>query len=253
MFIDTHCHLDFEHFDKDREEVIQRARDYDVKCIINIGSSITGSEKSIELAKKYDFIFATVGLHPHEADSFGEDIKERLIALAKRPKVVAIGEVGLDYFRDYSSREKQKKLFLFSIELAEELKLPLVIHCRDAQKDILEILKGKKPKKAVVHCFSGDEDFLNTCLEMGFFVSFTCNITYKNALHLRQIAKNVPLERLMLETDAPFLPPQEFRGKRNEPAYVKFLAKFMAELKGIDFENLAQITTQNAKDFFNLK
>ena len=253
MFIDTHCHLDFEQFDNDREEVIQRAKELGIDYIINIGSSVVGSEKSIELTKKYNFIFATVGIHPHEADNFNQDVKEKLYILVKNPKVVAIGETGLDYFKSYSSKESQERLFLCLIDLAKQLKLPLVIHCRDAQKDILKILKQEKINKAVVHCFSGDEDFLDSCLEEGFFISFTCNITYKNAYHLRDLVKKTPLERIMLETDAPFLPPQEFRGKRNEPAYLKFLAKVIAELKGIEIEELGRITTENAKEFFNLK
>jgi len=253
MFIDTHCHLDFEQFDNDREEVIQRAKELGIDYIINIGSSLAGSEKSIELAKKYDFIFATVGIHPHEADNFNEETKEKLYVLAKNPKVVAIGEIGLDYFKSYSSKESQERLFLCLIDLAKQLNLPLVIHCRDAQRDILKILKQEKINKAVVHCFSGDEDFLDSCLKEGFFISFTCNVTYKNAQHLREMIRIVPLNRLMLETDAPFLPPQQFRGKRNEPAYVRFLAKFIAEIKGVEIEALGRITTENAKEFFNLK
>jgi TatD DNase family protein len=253
MFIDTHCHLDFEQFDDDRQEVIERAKDSGIDYIINIGSSLIGSQKAVELAKKYDFIFATVGLHPHEAGNFNEEVREKLYTLAKSSKVVAIGEVGLDYFKSCSSREFQKKVFLCLIELAKDLKLPLVIHCRDAQNDILEILRKKRTEKIVLHCFSGDEFFLDACLKEGFFISFTCNVTYKNAEHLREMVKRVPLERIMLETDAPFLPPQDFRGKRNEPAYLKFLAKQIAELKGIEVEELARITTQNAKEFFNLK
>jgi len=253
MLVDTHCHLDFSQFDNDREEVIKRAKENKIKYIINIGSSLLGSEKSIELAKRYDFIFATVGFHPHEADNFNLEIEERLKNLAKDKRVVAIGEIGLDYFKSYSSVENQKRVFKFLLDLAKEFSLPSVIHCRDAQIDILNILRDKKPKKTVIHCFSGDEEFLSVCLNEGFFISFTCNITYKNAHNLRQLVKNVPLERLMLETDAPFLPPQDLRGKRNEPAYVKFLAETVAELKRISVEELSQITTQNAEDFFNLK
>ncbi|MCM8792309.1 MAG: TatD family hydrolase [Candidatus Omnitrophica bacterium] len=253
MFVDTHCHLDFEQFDLDRKEVIQRAKQEGIDYLINIGSSLWGSKRSLELAGEYDFIFATVGFHPHEADNFDEGIREDLYNLAKRSKVVAIGEIGLDYLKGYSSKENQNRTFISLIELAQELELPLVLHCRQAQSDIIEILRKKKAERVVMHCFSGDEKFLDTCLEMGFFVSFTCNITYKNAHSLREVLKRVPLERLMLETDAPFLPPQEFRGKRNEPAYLKFLAQDIARLKGLTLEEVGRVTTHNAKIFFNLK
>ena len=251
LLIDTHCHLDFPEFDQDRDEVIQRAKDQGVGYIINIGASLEGSRKSVELAQKYASIYATVGIHPHEADGFNKQAEAEIRALAKRDKVVAIGEIGLDYFKQFSKKENQLPLFLNLVKLAKELDLPLVIHTREAQGDTLRILKEALPVKAVVHCFSGDKEFLKECLGLGFLVSFTCNVTYKKADSLREVIKFTPLESLLLETDAPYLSPEGFRGKRNEPAQVRLLAELVAGLKGLKLEELAKATTENARRFFN--
>lgn len=253
MLIDTHCHLDFPEFEQDRDVVIKRAKDNGIDYIINIGSSLQGSIKSQQLSKAYDFIYATVGLHPHEADRFDKEIQSSLEDLAKKDKVVAIGEIGLDYYKNYSKIENQKPLFISLVKLAKDLKLPVVVHSRQAQTDTLKILKDALPLAAVVHCFSGDEDFLKACLDLGFFISFTCNITYNKATQLRQLVKVTPLDRLLLETDAPFLPPEGFRGKRNEPAYVKYLAQTVANIKEITIDEVAKVTTDNARAFFNLR
>ena len=250
--IDTHCHLDFPDFDTDRPEVLQRAHDNDIDCIINIGSSLQGSQRSVALSKEYKNIYAVVGVHPHEADGCDEQMLKTIAELAKEEKVVAIGETGLDYFKNYSSQENQKRLFCRLISLAKDYNLPLVLHSRQAQADMLEILQKYMPLAAVVHCFSGDGDFLKECLAMGFFISFTCNITYKKAEELRMRVKETPLERLMLETDAPFLSPEGFRGRRNEPAQVKLLAQEIAKVKGSTAEVNATATTENARIFFKL-
>jgi len=253
MLIDTHCHLDFGDFDPDRDAVIAYAKKEGIDYIINIGSSLKGSQDSVALTKKYDSVYATVGLHPHEADEVPADIEKAIEDLARNNKVVAIGEIGLDYYKNYSKPENQMPLFKALVGVAKKLNLPLVIHSRQAQVDILKVLKEAKPIRAVVHCFSGDEDFLRASLDLGFFVSYTCNITYKKAEDLRQLVKITPLERLMLETDAPFLPPEGRRGKRNDPSYVKLLAQEVASLKGLTFEEVAKATTSNAIKFFNLK
>lgn len=252
MFADTHCHLDFSEFNPDREEVIARAREQQIDFMVNIGSSLEGSRVSLELTQKHDFIYASVGLHPHEADKYDQSVQAELLDLAGQDKVVAIGEIGLDYYRNYSSVENQKKLFLSLLELAKRRNLPVIIHTRHAQQDTLSILKEHMPKAAVVHCFSGDEDFLSQCLNLGLFVSFTCNITYKKADNLRRLVDKVPLERLFLETDCPFLPPEGFRGRRNEPLYVKLLAQEIARIKKVDINDVARITTENAKNFFKI-
>ncbi|MCX5697773.1 MAG: TatD family hydrolase [Candidatus Omnitrophica bacterium] len=253
MLIETHCHLDFAEYDLDRDAVIKQAKAQGVEYLINIGSSLEGSIRSIELAQAYPYVYAAVGIHPHEADGFSQANLEVLEGLARQEKVVAVGEIGLDYFKNYSSAENQRRLFLSLIDLAKKTSLPLVIHTRQAQEETLSILKQVMPIRGVVHCFSGDESFLKQCLDLGLFISFTCNITYKKAQGLRDIVKIAPLDRLMLETDAPFLSPEGLRGRRNEPAHVKLLAQEIARIKGVELEEIAEATSANAITFFNLK
>lgn len=254
MLIDTHCHLDFKDFKDDMDVVLKRSRDSGIKFIINVGSSMEGTARSIKLSEENDFIYAAVGIHPHEADSVTENDIKLFAEFLKKPKVVAIGEIGLDYYKNISSHENQKKLFIRLLETAKLAKLPVIIHNRDAHMDVIDILKNIAGNSAngVIHCFSGDEKFLKICLDMGFFISFTCNITYKNADNLREIVKLAPMDRLLLETDAPFLAPQAFRGKRNEPVYVKYAAEEVARIKSLSFEEVAKITTENAIKLFKL-
>lgn len=252
MLIDTHCHLDFNEFDADRDAVIQRANDAGINYFINIGATLESSAASCDLAQKYPQIYASVGVHPHDAKTFDLAAEKRLKELAGFNKVVAIGETGLDYYRNLSKPDDQKRTFIKQIALAKELNLPLVIHSRQAEADLLQILKADKPAQAVIHCFSGDENFLRECLDLGFFISFTCNITYKKAQGLREIVKLTPLDRLMLETDAPYLSAEGFRGKRNEPFQVKLLAYQVGQIKNLSFEEIAHQTTQNAKRFFKI-
>ncbi|MDD5596045.1 MAG: TatD family hydrolase [Candidatus Omnitrophica bacterium] len=253
MFIDTHCHLDFPEFDQDRDEVIRRSKEQGIDFLVNIGSSLKSSAASLELAQKYDFVYASVGIHPHEADRFNLQEEKTLRQLAQKEKVVAVGEIGLDYYRNFSKAENQKPLFLALIKLAKDFNLPLIIHTRQAESDTLKILKDMLPLRAVVHCFSGNAQFLKECLDLGFFISFTCNVTYKKAQDLREIIKLTPLERIFLETDAPYLSPEGLRGKRNEPINVKYVAEEIVKAKGISLEEVARITSNNAKDFFNLR
>ena len=252
MLIDTHCHLDFSPFDPDRDAVIQRANVAGITYFINIGSTLESSIASCELAQKYPQIYASVGVHPHDADTFDTQAENKLRQLAKADKVVAIGEIGLDYYRNLSSQDSQKEAFIKQIALAKELNLPIVIHSRQAEIDAMAILKAAMPIRAVIHCFSGDENFLKQCLECGFFISFTCNITYKKAQNLRDMVSLTPFDRLMLETDAPYLSPEGFRGKRNEPAQIKLLAEEVSRIKGVSFAEVADKTSKNAKAFFHL-
>ncbi|TAM40593.1 TatD family deoxyribonuclease [bacterium] len=253
MLIDTHCHLDFAQFSEDRSAVIRRAEDAGVGYFVNIGATLDSSAASCELAAQYPEIYASVGVHPHDADGFKEEDLAKIKELAVKDKVVAIGEIGLDYFRNLSSPENQERLFASLIEVAKDMSLPLVVHTRQAEEQTLKILKAAMPLRAVVHCFSGDENFLKECLALGFFISFTCNITYKKAQALRDMVESTPLDKLMLETDAPYLSPEGFRGKRNEPAQIKLLAEEVSRIKGISFEEVAERTTENAKLFFKLK
>ena len=253
MLIDTHCHLDFPEFDCDRDEVVARAAKVQVECIINVGSSLEGSRRSVELSRQYPGVYAVVGIHPHEADEFKQDDAAEIKKLAQEEKVVAIGEIGLDYFKNFSKSEHQKPLFVSLVNTAQELGLPLVIHSRQASIDTINILKEAMPVRAVVHCFSGDADFLKNCLDLGFYVSFTCNVTYPKAQGLRDLMKTVPLDRIMLETDAPYLSPQELRGKRNEPANVAILAREIAGIMGLSIDKVAEATTANARKFFGIK
>ncbi|MBU1912700.1 MAG: TatD family hydrolase [Candidatus Omnitrophica bacterium] len=255
MLIDTHCHLDFKDFNDDFEAVLKRSIDSGIKFIINVGSSLEGTARSLKIAQENDFIYAAIGIHPHEADKVSENDFKIFARLLKKPKVVAIGEIGLDYYRNISSMENQKKLFTRLLETAKGASLPLIIHNRDSHEDMIGILKNimGNSLNGVMHCFSGDEKFLKTCLDMGFFISFTCNITYKNAGKLREIVKLVPMDRLLLETDAPFLAPQDFRGKRNEPMYVRYVAEEISKIKGLSFEEVAMATTNNAQRLFRIK
>jgi TatD DNase family protein len=251
MLIDSHAHLDFPEFDPDRDSVIAAAKAKGVEFIVNIGSSLKGSRNSVELARKYPSIYATVGLHPHDADKFDDRANEALIRFAGDKKVVAIGEIGLDFYKNYSKRNNQIILFKSLLKISKDFNLPVVIHTREAQTETIDIIREYMPIKAVVHCFSGDAEFLKQCLDWGFFVSFTCNITYKKAQNLRDVLKLVPLERLMLETDCPYLSPEGFRGKRNDPSFVRLLAEEVARIKEITFEEVAGVTTANVRSLFN--
>ena len=252
MLVDTHCHLDFPEFEADRLQVIQRAEDAGVNYLVNIGATLDSSSAACALAVKYKQVYASVGVHPHDADSFNQEAEDKLRELALSNKVVAIGETGLDYYRNLSSEEHQLHAFSRQVKLAKDLNLPLVIHSRQADEQVVQVLKNAMPVRAVIHCFSGDEGFLRVCLDLGFFISFTCNITYKKAQGLRDMVKLVPLDRLMLETDAPYLSPEGFRGKRNEPMQVKLLAETVSLIKGSSVEEIADNTTKNAKGFFKL-
>ncbi len=255
MLSDTHCHLDFPDYDKDRLEVIQRARDSGIKLIINVGSDIEHSIAAVSLADEFDFIYACVGIHPHDAKTYSEDTLSQLKELIKKPKVVGMGEIGLDYFRNLSPKDVQIDLFNKILSMARESNLPVVIHSRQAQIDTIKILKDHAQGgllTGVVHCFSGDELFLKECLELGLNISFTCNITYKKASNLREFVKLCPVEKILLETDSPFLPPEGKRGTRNEPGNVSFLAKAISEIKNIDYEMVNRITFENACRLFSI-
>lgn len=253
--IDTHCHLTFEPLAADVDVVIQRSCTVGVSSWITIGTDIADSQKAVELADKFGNMYAAVGIHPHDAKTVTADTLARLKQIAKNPKVVAIGETGLDYHYNLSLHEDQKRLFADHLKLAAELDLPVIIHCRESFDETVEILDRfhSDVKKVVFHCFSGSPDQAKILLDKGFFLSFTGVVTFKNAGLKQQAAKIVPLDRLMLETDSPYMSPEPMRKqKTNEPALLVHIAKFLADLKQIPLPDFASTVTTTSKSFFNL-
>ncbi len=255
-FIDTHAHLDMIE-GKTTDMVIQEALDENIKFIINVGSDVEGSLKGVEFAKTYNCVFASVGIHPHYANKFGKKEEEFLDKLIKNnKKVIAVGEAGLDFFQNPVSAEDQTRVFASHIELAIQNDLPIIIHDREAHKETISVLKNYseiKNFKAVLHCFSGDADFALKCVGLGIYVSFTGIITYKNSAIVKEAAKIIPLEKMFIETDAPFLAPQAKRAQENYPSYVKYVAEEIAQLRGISIEEVAAVTSRSAIEFFKLK
>lgn len=254
MLIDTHAHLNDKRFDRDREQVIYQCRDEGVVCIINAGTDVSSSIKSISLAGKYSFIYATVGVHPHDAKTMDENSIEVLSALARKDKVVAIGEIGLDYHYDFSPREQQKEAFRKQLNLARELNLPVVIHDREAHGDIMEILREENACEigGVMHCFSGSKEMARECMDMNFYISFAGPVTFSNARKAKEIAEYVPIDRILIETDCPYLTPVPHRGKRNYPGNVKYVSEEIARIKGLDVEELLEAVAVNTKTLFNV-
>lgn len=246
---ETHAHLDFGQFDKDRDKIIQKCRDNSIELIINVGVDKKTIKATINLAEKYEEIFAAVGYHPHDAKDLDLSfIKEK----AKHPKVVAIGEIGLDYYRNLSPKDIQKNALIKQIKLAEEFNLPIIIHDRNAHEDIFQILCEHKVKNAVFHCFSGDEILAEKVLEKGWFLSFTGIITYKNS-HLENVVRMVPNDKFFVETDSPYLAPHPKRGKRNSPLNLRYIIEKIADIKRISPNQIAEYSFQNASQFFNLE
>ena len=274
-FIDSHCHIDGEAFDADRDYVVERARLAGVKAMLVVG---TGNPhdgeiaKAVETAEKYENVFAAVGVHPHDAKLYDDAAEETLIDLVKSSeKVIAWGEIGLDYYYEHSPRDVQREVFIRQIRVAKSLNLPIIIHSREADDETVEILTKECVGKAesgewrvesesknafrggIMHCFGGTAEMAQSLMDIGFLISFAGNVTFKKAENLRDAARVVPLEKLLIETDCPFLTPIPFRGKRNEPMYVAETAKFLADFYDIELEKLANQTTQNFLDFFKIK
>jgi len=254
MLVDTHAHLDDEQFDTDRGEVLSRARGAGVTAIVNASYHLPSAAAAAALAADHDWIYAACGIHPHEAGGARPGYQDTLRELAARPKVVAIGEIGLDYYRDLSPREEQRRIFREQLSLARELELPVIIHSRDAHGDVLRILKGDGvgPAGGVMHCFSGSWEMAREVLAMGFYISLAGPVTFSNATRLAEVARRLPCDRLLVETDCPYLAPVPYRGRRNEPAYVRLVAQKVAELRGVPFEELAAQTAENAARVFRL-
>lgn len=253
VFIDTHCHLDAEVFENDVSEVVKRAGDADIKYMINAGSDRNGNIKGLELSKKYPDVYSAVGIHPHDAKMLNEALYKELKKWAKEPKVVAIGEIGLDYHYLHSPKGVQIEAFRKQIALARDLGLPIIVHSREATNDTLRVLKEEMSDiTGVLHCFSGDLDMAKEAMELGLYISIAGTVTFKNADKLREVVRFVPDEFLLIETDAPYLSPVPLRGQRNEPAFLKHTASVVAEIRGVNISDLARITTHNAMRLFKI-
>ena len=263
MFVDSHAHLDGKQFDTDREQVIARARETGVRTLVAIGNGEGPPtlDAGIRLAERHSFMYATVGIHPHDARLASDHAYFEMEQLARHPKVVAWGEIGLDYHYDHSPRETQKRVFARQMELAAAAKLPLVIHCRpsegsgDAWEDCLGLIKDQWVNKGlggILHCFTGDWAHAKRALDMGFMISFAGNLTFPKAQQIRDAALEVPLDRVLIETDSPYLAPVPHRGKRNEPAFVKETARKLGELRGLSIDDMGEQTSRNFYNFFKL-
>lgn len=260
MLVDSHCHIDGEAFDEDRDDVVLRARAAGVVAMLNVGTGDPHSDdfsKAVAVAEQYDDVFASVGVHPHDAKLYDDKAESHLVALARSENVIAWGEIGLDYYYDHSPRDVQRDVFRRQIRTAKELGLPIIIHSRDADDETVEIITEECTydgfRGGIMHCFGGTAEMAKALMPLGFMISFAGNVTFKKAENLRDAARVVPLEKLLVETDCPYLTPVPFRGKRNEPAMLVHTARFLAEFYGIGFEVLAEQTTRNFLDFFNVK
>jgi TatD DNase family protein len=253
MIFDSHAHYDDEAFNEDREEVIQGLNAKGVIGVLNCGASIESARMSVELSNKYDFIYSAVGIHPEHADMVDEKVIEELRSLAQNSKVRAIGEIGLDYYYEENPcREIQKTAFKLQMKLAKELKLPVVIHDRDAHKDTLDIMKEFPEVIGTVHCFSGSVEFAKECLKLGYYIGFTGVITFKNAIKIVEVARVVPMDRILVETDCPYMAPTPYRGKRNQSDYIKHIIEKIAEIKEMTIEEIEDATAINAKGLLRI-
>lgn len=258
MFIDSHCHLDFHTFDVDREAVIERAGKVGVNRMVNAGDDLKSSRAGLALAQAYPFIFCTFGVHPNQASQWDKKVEAAFVAaiaedrLAGDNNIVAIGEIGLDYYRNGAPREVQKTVFREQLHLAQREDLPIVIHCREAFEDTLTILEEENAGRVVFHCFDGDLAVAERVWSQGWLTSFTATLTYPKNDELRRVAAACPSDQFMIETDAPFLPPQSLRGQRNESAFLPVLAELIAEIRGISLQEVAALSSGNAQVFFGV-
>lgn len=254
MLIDSHAHLDMDDFEKDRDDVLERAVQTGIGHIVSIGIDLKSSLDALNLARKHAYVSASVGCHPHNADGCVASDLDQLARVASEPEVVAWGEIGLDFFRGYSSTEGQLRIFQDQLGIADDLNLPVIIHDREAHDASYTILKGmgRGKNKGVIHCFSGGVDLANAFIDLGYFISIPGTVTYKNASHIKEVAASIPLGCMLIETDSPYLAPIPKRGKRNEPSFAFFTAMEIARLRAIPFEEVARQTTENARALFGL-
>lgn len=252
MLFDTHAHLNDKRFDGVRDEIIENLHSNGVGCYCEIGYDIQSSVDAAELAQKYDFVYAAAGVHPHDTDLLTVSDMDKLKALCANEKVVALGEIGLDYYYDNSLRENQRKWFDCQLSVAEEINIPITVHSRDAMGDTIDILKAHNKTRGIIHCYSGSVESAKILLDMGFYISFAGPLTFKNANTALDVARFVPEDRILIETDSPYLAPVPYRGKCNNPVYVAEVAKKLAELRGKTFEEISAITMENAKRVYEI-
>ncbi|RXE59303.1 TatD family hydrolase [Acetivibrio mesophilus] len=255
MLFDSHAHYDNQRFDEDRFETIKKAYDSGVTYILNAAADMASSVETISLTREFEFVYGAVGVHPHAVSEMNDNDIATLANFTMEDKIVAIGEIGLDYYYDYSPREQQKLWFAKQISLARKLNLPIIVHDRDAHKDVLDIIKSEQAKDVggVFHCYSGSVEMLRDVLENNFCISVGGALTFKNAKKTVEVVEHVPLDKLLIETDCPYLTPEPHRGKRNDSSYVRLVAEKIAKIKGISFEEVAEATMNNSKRLFNIK
>jgi TatD DNase family protein len=254
MFIDSHAHLDDERFDEDRDQLIKSLNGKGIELILNPGADLLTSKKAVELSEKYNCIYAAVGCHPHDSKDMTNNTIDMFKDMAKREKVIAIGEIGLDYYYDNTDRVTQRKWFREQIKLAKELDIPYIVHDRDAHEDVLNIMKKEhySGARGILHCFSSSTEMAREFIKLGFMISIGGPVTFKKSKTPKIVAFDIPLEHLLIETDSPYLTPEPFRGKRNEPAYVRYVAEEIARIKNIPVDVVAHETNKNFKKLFNL-
>lgn len=255
MLIDTHAHLQDEDLKKDLQQVLNRAREAGVEKIICVGYDLASSQEALLLARKYHEVHAVVGIHPHDAQSLNPDVKEKIFSMARDQRVVAIGEIGLDFYRDLSPRDIQRQAFREQIKMAQEIGKPIVIHDRDAHQEVMEIIKAEKAgrNQGIMHCYSGALPMAAELIKLGFYISFAGPLTFKNAHKAHEVAAKIPMDRILVETDCPYLSPEPFRGKLNEPANVKYVAAKLAELRNKSVDETAYLTNLNARKVYRIK
>ncbi len=254
MLIDSHAHLSMPQFDRDREEVVHRASNAGVRFIMTVGIDTASSQHAVAISHEYSSVYAVVGIHPHNAKIADKRVLHQMREIAKDSRVKAYGEIGLDFFRNLSPPSAQVRVFKDQMRLARDLEMPIVIHDREAHEEVLEILReeGGESLNAVFHCFSGDLAMAKEVVEMGFYLSVPGTITFPRAYQIREVIRDIPLERILIETDCPFLSPEPYRGKRNEPSYVQYIAEKIADIKGVPVETVGTVTSRNAAEFFRI-
>jgi TatD DNase family protein len=253
-FIDSHAHLDDKRFDTDRDELINSLSDNGIEAVLNPGADLKSSKNALFLAEKYPFIYAAVGCHPHDTKYMNDDTMNIFKEMAKNNKVIAIGEIGLDYYYDNSDRDTQKKWFREQIRLAKELDLPYIVHDRDAHEDILNIMKEEHydGARGILHCYSGSVELSREFIKLGFYISLAGPVTFAKARVSKLVAKEIPFDKLLIETDSPYLTPEPFRGKRNEPKYVRYVAEEIAKIRNVSIDEVAERTKENFKTLFEI-